>query len=376
VVGWGDNSTGQLGASVNTCKSGGTSYSCDRYATPITALAGLGITELAGGVGFSAVLASEGKVYTVGTNTYGELGNDAKCENEGGELGYQGTCYSRTWSAVPGVTHVQAIAAGGKDVAAIVGSSGTMPAQVFGAEPQALAERTQWNLPEAETSYRLGEAIWRHPGEDEFAEPPEPEGSTGGSTGEEGSGVEPPKNTTLPVLKKVEYVDGKAEPAPGPLATGTNLESTAGNWEDPAPLAYEYQWKRCKSSKCTPIGPWVSGGETTHGERLAITEEDVGYTIEVEVAAHREGEAPCYSAPSGVAEWCGYATSAASEVVKSAGEGYKGNTQWTSLDGVNGYLLDELDEEPLATEAYELKLSARGGVKSPKTWTMVSTPLS
>ena len=48
------------------------------------------MTQVAAGNGFAAVLGSEGRVYTVGTNTYGELGIGPKCENEGGEMGYQG----------------------------------------------------------------------------------------------------------------------------------------------------------------------------------------------------------------------------------------------------------------------------------------------
>ena len=129
VVGWGQAANGSLGEAAGTCghehKSGGGTWPCDRYATPITALNGIHVTQIAAGNGFAAVLGSEGRVYTVGTNTYGELGIGPKCENEGGEMGYENVCYSHLWNPVPGLEDVQAISAGLKDVTAIVGSGGS-----------------------------------------------------------------------------------------------------------------------------------------------------------------------------------------------------------------------------------------------------------
>ena len=76
-------------------EAGGGTWPCDRYATPITALGGLHVDAVAAGNWFSAVLGSDGKVYTVGSNQYGELGVGASCENEGGEMGFGGACYAR-----------------------------------------------------------------------------------------------------------------------------------------------------------------------------------------------------------------------------------------------------------------------------------------
>jgi alpha-tubulin suppressor-like RCC1 family protein len=363
VVGWGDATNGSLGEAAGTCghehKSGNGTWPCDRYATPITALDNIHVTQVAAGYGFAAVLGSEGRVYTVGTNTYGELGVGPKCENEGGEMGYQGVCYSRTWNAVPGLEGVQAISAGLKDLTALVGAGSAPPLPTIGTEPGHLRVKLQWTLPGAETPNRLSQRVWEHPGANEVAEG-EFEGE--GSESEEGEEAgEPPLNTTLPVLRVIEYVEGEKKVIRGATAVGEILESSPGNWSGAQPLSYEYRWLRCKSGKCTVITPWVPG-EEAKGEQLPLTEEDAGYQFEAQVAARHEGEAR------------GIATSAPSEIVKAESEGRKVTAEYANVEGVDGFVFGQLNGKPLEPVQYEFKLSSEGGPKAEKNRTFLVAP--
>ncbi len=363
VVGWGDAANGSLGEPAGTCghehKSGGGTWPCDRYATPLTALNGIDVTAIAAGSGFSAVLGSEGRVYTVGTNTYGELGIGPKCENEGGEMGYQGVCYSHLWNPVPGLEDVQAISAGLKDITALVGPGASPPSPTIAAESGPLSVKLQWGLPGGETPNRLAQRVWEHPGENEVAEG-EFEGE--GSEGEEAEEVgEPPVNVTLPLLRVIEYVEGEKKVIRGATAVGETLETSTGNWTGTQPLSYEYRWLRCKSGKCTPITPWAPG-EEAKGEELPLTEEDAGYQFEAQVAARHEGETR------------GIATTAASEIVKAESEGRKVTAEYANVEGVDGYLFGQLYGKPLEPVQYELKLSAEGGPKAQKIRTFLVTP--
>ena len=363
VVGWGDAANGSLGEAAGTCgherKGGAGTWPCDRYATPITALNGVDATEVAAGSGFAAVLGSEGRVYTVGTNTYGELGIGPKCENEGGEMGYQGVCYSRTWTTVPGLEDVQAISTGLKDVTALVGSEASPPLPALEAEPGALSVKLQWGLPGRETPNRLSQRVWEHASENEVAEG-ESEGE--GSEGEEAEEVgEAPANTTLPVLRVIEYVEGEKKVVRGATAVGEILETSSGNWSGTQPLSYEYRWLRCKTGKCTAVTPWQPG-EEAKGEELPLTEEDAGYQFEAQVAARHEGEAR------------GIATSAPSEIVKGESEGRKVTAEYANVEGVDGYLFGQLYGKPLEPVQYELKLSSEGGPKAQKSRTFLVAP--
>jgi alpha-tubulin suppressor-like RCC1 family protein len=364
VVGWGDNGGGQLGAVTSPCgkenKHGGGTWTCDRYATTLTALSGIDVTALAAGSSFSAVLSNEGRVYTVGTNTYGQLGLGPNCENEGGEMGYQGSCYSRVWTAVPGLEDVQAISAGLKDMTALVGSHGTPPLPVLDAEPGHLSTKLQWQLPSGETANRVSLRLWEHPGAEEIAEGAEGEG--GEEEGEEEATGEPPTNVTLPGLRTIEYIEGEKHVVKNATAVGETLESSPGNWTGTAPLTYEYRWLRCKSSKCSAITPWVAGGEAK-GEELLLNEEDAGFTFEAQVAARHEGEAR------------GIATTAPSEIVKAEGEGRKTSAEYTNIEGLDGVFFNQLEGKPLEAAQYEYKLSSQGGPKTNKQRTFLVTPL-
>jgi alpha-tubulin suppressor-like RCC1 family protein len=363
VVGWGDAANGSLGEAAGICghehKSGGGTWPCDRYATPLTALNGIDVTAIAAGSGFSAVLGSEGRVYTTGTNTYGELGIGPKCENEGGEMGYQGVCYSHLWNPVPGLEDVQAISAGLKDVTALVGAGASPPSPTIAAESGPLSVKLQWGLPGGETPNRLAQRLWEHPGESEVAEGEfEGEGSEGEEVEEVG---EPPVNVTLPLLRVIEYVEGEKKVIKGATAVGETLEASTGNWSGTQPLSYEYRWLRCKSGKCSPITPWAPG-EEAKGEELPLTEEDAGYQFEAQVAARHEGETR------------GIATTAASEIVKAESEGRKVTAEYANVEGVDGYLFGALSGKPLEPVQYELKLSAEGGPKAQKIRTFLVTP--
>jgi alpha-tubulin suppressor-like RCC1 family protein len=363
VVGWGDGANGSLGEATATCghenKNGGGTWPCDRYAAPISALAGIDVTAIAAGSGFSVVLGSEGKVYTAGTNTYGELGIGPKCENEGGEMGYQGVCFSHLWNAVPGLEDVQAISAGLKDVNALVGAGGSPPLPAVAAEPGPLTLKLQWQLPGGETPNRVSQRVWEHSGETEVAEG---ESESEGAEGEEGEQLgEPPTDLTLPIQRVIEYVEGEKKVIRGATAVGEILETSPGNWSGTQPLSYEYRWLRCKSGKCTPVTAW-SPGEEAKGEEFPLTEEDAGYQFEAEVAARHEGEA------------AGIATSAPSEIVKAESEGRKVTAEYQNAEGLDGYTFAQLNGEPLEPVLYELKLSSEGGPKAQKVRTFLVSP--
>ncbi len=363
VVGWGEAANGSLGEAAGTCghehKSGGGTWPCDRYATPITALNGIHVIQVAAGNGFAAVLGSEGRVYTVGTNTYGELGIGPRCENEGGEMGYQSVCYSRVWTPVPGLEDVQAISAGLKDVTAIVGAGGSPPLPIVATEAGSRSVKLQWALPGAEIPNRVSQRVWEHSGANEVAEGEfEGEGSEAEEVEEVG---EPPVNTTLPGLRVIEYVEGEKKVIRGATAVGEILETSPGNWTGTQPLSYEYRWLRCKSGKCAAITPWLQG-EEAKGEQLLLTEEDAGYQFEAQVAARHEGEAR------------GIATTAASEIVKAESEGRKVTAEYTNAEGLDGYVFGQLYGKPLEPVLYELKLSSEGGPKAQKLRTFLVAP--
>jgi alpha-tubulin suppressor-like RCC1 family protein len=358
VVGWGNNAGGALGElSGEVCghenKNGGGTWPCSRYATPITALDGVDVTAIATGSAYSVVLGSEGKVYTVGSNQYGQQGHGPGCENEGGEMGYANTCYFRSWTAVPGLEDVHAISAGLKSVIALLGSQAAPPLPVVSDEPQALSLKLEWALPNGESSERLSYRLWEHPGEDETLEGEGSEGE-GEEPIEEGTG-EPPINTTLPRIRVIEIVEGEKKVVTGEAAVGQILETTPGNWTGTQPISYEYQWLRCKSSSCVPIA-----GATQ--ETYELVEEDAGHTLKVTVTA-RNGVKPH-----------GVATSEPTEIIKAAGEGRSTKAESVKLTGQNGYLIEKLLGNPLEPVQYEVKLTASAGARA-KLRTMVVMPL-
>jgi alpha-tubulin suppressor-like RCC1 family protein len=354
VVGWGEDREGQLGEAAGTCKdphAGGT-WACDRYATTIKALEGVHVTAVAAGGAFSLVLGEEGTVRSAGQNNYGQLGVGPKCENEGGELGYGGACWYTHWQTVPGLEHVLAISAGGKVAGAEVSGEGTPPPPTVAAEPgheheyEPIAVKLEWAPPAGEKAVRLAGGLWTHPAE-EGAELEEgaSEEAPGGTAGE------PPKNTTLPMIKEYERVGEGYVKVPNDVVVGIYLKATTGNWEEgPTKLKYSYRWLRCKSSKCATLRGW-----TEHeGELLQIPEQDkqgnsmIGTTIEVEVAAWHEGEV------------AGIVTSPPTE--ETVREGNEKN-QGAHLEGANGYLFSSLGGVPLESAQYEILLYTEGAPK-------------
>lgn len=362
LVGWGDNSEGQLGETSEQCKkSKKRLYPCDRYATPISGLSGVHIKQIAAGSGFSAVLGSEGEVYTVGSNAMGELGRGPGCEegegkNEGEskQMGLYQLCYSRHWEAVPGLTDVQAISAATWQVAAIVGPEGAPPFPAVAHEAGSQSLKLEWQLPSYEDVESVVYRKW---------ESPEPEGE-GGVEGngnqareareerekeeeEEPRTGESPKVETAPHLKVVEFYEenGKQEEKKAvSAAVGDEVKGTTGNWSGNPPIEYEYQWLRCSpsSGKCEEI----SGANKPE---YGITEQDVGYTIDLEVFAYN-------GVPPEGAEKAGEPT----EVVKGEEEGRKGTATKVKTAGANGLLLSEFDGAPLEPVAYEVKVVAEG----------------
>jgi alpha-tubulin suppressor-like RCC1 family protein len=376
LVGWGDDAEGQLGETSEQCKKAKKLYPCDRYATPISGLSGVHITQIAAGAGFSAVLGSEGEVYTVGSNAMGELGRgpgceegEGKSEGESKRMGLYQLCYSRHWEAVPGLTDVQAITAATWQVAALVGQEGAppFPAVAHEAAPQSL--KLEWQLPSDEDVESVVYRKW---------ESPEPEGE-GGIEGngnpareareerekeeeEEPRAGESPTVETAPHLKVVEFYEenGKHEEKKAvSAAVGDEVKSTTGNWRGNPQLEYEYQWLRCSpsSGKCEEI----SGANKPGYE---ITEQDVGYTIDLEVFAYNGVP------PEGVAK-AGEPT----EVVKGEEEGRKGTATKVETAGSNGLLLSEFDGAQLEPVAYEVKVVAEAApLGRPKTRKMVLQP--
>jgi alpha-tubulin suppressor-like RCC1 family protein len=359
VVGWGDNEHGALGALTGESCGHNQNIACDRRPT---VLAGFGqhVVSVSAGLGYSLAL-SNGRVYAVGSNKYGMLGNGGRCENPGGELGYYGICYSRVPAPVPGLEHVRAISAGITHVLAILEPGFQAPKPLLTEEPQALAVGLRWALPRGESAERLLYRVWEHPegGEVEMAE--EEEAEAGESAGESG-GSDPragqaPIDTTLPRLRVLEIEGEEAQVIKTEAAVGQYLEASSGAWSGSVPMSYEYQWLRCRTGRCATI----PGAQT---DRYRLTEEDAGSAIEAKVTA-RNGVKPD-----------GVAVSEPSDVVKGPGEGRRAKAESVKLKGGQRYVIDQFDQLPLSAIPYEVKLASGTGAKGErKTRTFVVTPL-
>jgi hypothetical protein len=302
-------------------------------------------------------LSTAGRVYTIGQNSYGELGNGPVCENEGGLMGFGNTCYARHWQTVPGLEHVTAISADMKLMTAIVSNEGTPPSPVVNAEGRSGSMELSWGLPSSETATKVTAKVWQHPGE-EVAES-EREGE--GEVEEEETSGEPPVNETLPIIRTIEYVNGQKKVASGGSFVGEFLETSTGNWSGATPLTYEYRWLRCKNGKCSPINSWTAGGEAK-GEEHELTEEDVGYTFEAQVSARHENETR------------GIATTTPSEIIKEEGESRTGASELAKVEGLDGHLFSSFLGKPLEPVQYEFIISTGGGPKV-KTRALVAAAL-
>jgi alpha-tubulin suppressor-like RCC1 family protein len=110
VVGWGNNEKGALGPASES-KCGPTP--CDKSATVIPGLGQGRATAVSAGVQYSLAL-SAGKVYAVGKDEHGELGDGR-------------TVNAAVARAVPGLEHVTSISAGETHAAALLASGSTTP---------------------------------------------------------------------------------------------------------------------------------------------------------------------------------------------------------------------------------------------------------
>jgi alpha-tubulin suppressor-like RCC1 family protein len=364
VVGWGDNERGALGPLSGEGCGHEERIACDRNATVI---AGLGehVLAISAGSGYSLALRG-GRVYAVGSNKYGMLGNGGKCENPGGALGYYGVCFDRVPAAVPGLEHVRAISAGTTDVLALQEAGFEAPKPMLVAEPQALAVGLRWALPAGEGAERLLYRGWEHPEGSEAEEAEEPtegsesegesEGSGSGEPAEEGTD-QPPADTTLPRLRVLEVNGEEVVVVKTEVAVGQYLEASPGNWSGSRPMAFEYGWLRCRNGECATI-------PGAQADRYQLAEEDAQSTVEVKVTA-RNGVKPD-----------GVAISEPSAVVKGQGEGRRSKAESIKLKDRQRYVIDQLHNLPLSAVPYEVKLASGTGAKGErKTRTFVVTPL-
>jgi alpha-tubulin suppressor-like RCC1 family protein len=363
VVGWGDDSEGALAKAAGTCVHGSKTWPCNRYAAPIGGLEGVKVVSIDAGSNYSTALGENGEVYTVGSNAQGQLGRGPGCEEGGGVMGANETCFSSKWQAVPGVEHVQRVSAGLTSAIALLGSGAAPSPPVVGVEAESKALRLEWVLPSEEASEEVVYRKWESPGE----EPAEEEGEGGGTEGEgeteepveEGTGTAP-KNTTRPQVRVFEIVEGERKHVSTEAAVGQILVVTSpGNWTaTPAVASYEYKWLRCKGGHCTAI-------EGASGPEYVMSEADAAHTIEVQVTA-RNGVKPA-----------GVETSEPTETVKAEDEGRSAKALKVKLTGQDGLLVGAPPTAPLEHVQYEVKLVSESEVVKGgrKTRLMVLTPL-
>jgi alpha-tubulin suppressor-like RCC1 family protein len=152
VVGWGAVGKGELGSvgGPEECKA----IPCLQLARGLRGLAGLQVTDLSAGEGYS-LLVSGGKVYSFGLNEHGELGNET-------------TTNSDVPTAIAGLGSVSEVAAGnangnGKSHALALLQSGVpAPAPVVSVEPGAGSLRLLWSFPAEE--FKLDYSHWNRKG--------------------------------------------------------------------------------------------------------------------------------------------------------------------------------------------------------------------
>ena len=349
LVGWGDDGADELGPATETCghlnkKGVGKTWPCDRYATRLTGPAGVEITQIAASGTASAVLGSDGKVYTIGSNALGQLGRGPGCEQGGNEMGLFRSCYSTVWQAVPGLEHVQSIGGGNLMFGAVVAPGAAQPLPVIGhgSAPQSVS--LGWNLPDGEAPQEVVYRQWAYPGEEEVAEAEgEGESGEGGEAEseepvEEGTG-EAPKDSVRPGVGAFEVIEGEPVKVKTSVHVGDLLKGNAGTWSGTQPINYEYQWLLCQSSKCSAI-PNATGTEFT----IPDEEEYVGATIELQVTA-RNGVKPA-----------GVEDSFPTAAIKSEEEGRNAKASKVKVIGDDGLLLTGLAEEQ-----YEVKLVTEQG---------------
>lgn len=90
-------------------------------------------------------------------------------------------------------------------------------------------------------------------------------------TGQVGSNVAAPANTTAPLLS-------------GSPVEGQTLQVSSGNWSGTGPITVAYQWQRCNAQGvgCAPIAGVI-------GQTYALAKADVGARLQVLVTARNAG---------------------------------------------------------------------------------------
>jgi alpha-tubulin suppressor-like RCC1 family protein len=341
LYGWGQDANDELGPAAENC--GKKAPACDRWAQPVSGPEGVHVAQIAAGAAYSAVLGTNGRVYTIGANNLGQLGRGPGCELGGGQMGINETCYSDVWQAVSGVEHVISIAAGHATVVAVVAPEAAQPLPVVGVQPAHQQLELGWSLPDSEVPESVVYRKWEYPGNLIS----EPEGENGGSgEGEEGAETETeegtgvaPKNKEKPAIEALEQPEGLEEwvKAKQELRVGDKLVASRGVWEaSPEPTFYEYTWKRC-ATKCRTVH--TVGGSGEEANVYVLGEADIGFRIKVEVTAHN-GVPPA-----------GTAASNETETIKS---GKHSSREVKELDGVT---LGGLTESE-----YEVKLESSRGL--------------
>jgi alpha-tubulin suppressor-like RCC1 family protein len=272
VYGWGENMEGELGE-LGGEECGKTA--CDDLATPI-ALEKLSVTKMAAGDQFSLFL-SEGKLYGIGRNNFGELGDGGKCENPEGEVGKTKECYSRKLHQVSGLEHVNAVSAEGAHAAALIESPQTAPA------PDATLTPGEYTLTVTWTSSDLNRLLYRvfeRPLASEACNPEEESCET-----PVGEGLEA---TSPPVIKR--EAEESIKPLGSEVFVGDVLVPTTGGWSG-NPSSFEVQWEREVSGVWQTIGSKkVYEGSNIKGSEHTVSSEDVGHIVRLTVFANGESE--------------------------------------------------------------------------------------
>jgi alpha-tubulin suppressor-like RCC1 family protein len=309
VFGWGANEEGPLGAtSASTCGK----TPCDPEALQLTGLEAAGVEAISAGSKYSMGISS-GKIYGLGRDLYGELGDGDETDASKTSPGL-----------VKSLGLATAVSAGVNHAVALLQAGVEPPAPHVVVHPESGAVRLEWWPGEAE---RVVEHEFERPGAEE-----EEEGGDSGST--EG----PPVNVVRP---KITHEPTNATPI---TYVGQTLKSSEGSWTGEQPITTEYQWQRCNALvECTSIGSATSSS-------YKLTEADVGSFIRIAVKAQNAAK------PTGVTAY-----SEVTSVVKSASEAEEGgkNLQSVNLASFKEhyYVVNEMYKGPLNHVPYEFKLT-------------------
>jgi alpha-tubulin suppressor-like RCC1 family protein len=321
VVGWGNNSDGELGATgaaAEICQIHHPELHCVKSAQPIRLPAGH-VEAISAGTQYSTALIDH-KVYAWGRNEYGELGNG-------------GTAASSTPTAVAGLGAVTSVSAAGTHVVALLASGVKPPPSPVTLSPKAGGLDLSWS---AAGAARIVDRTFDRPATGEAEEEPEEteEAGTTPTGGDSGT----LQNTTRPRIR-------------GEARENQELTGTSGTWSGSEPTRYEYQWQRCRAAQCAQI-PGATHPTYVPGPA------DVGYALQFVITAI-SGEARVS------------AVSPPSQTVKAEEEARRSKTNSSKVPaGARSASIVELYGLPLEQVPYEIKLTVGTKVR-----VMVGTPL-